>query len=80
MFRLACVVNAGIFSSERLIRFAVADGNEYTALVDSSLVHSDGPDSWVSVRKTADAEGRSLVALPSDGARVWVASDLLSPA
>lgn len=80
MYRLVCQVNDGIFSGERLIRFPAAGGEDYTALVDASLVQSEGTHYWVAVSKAADRGARSLVALPPDGTRVWVPSNLLTPA
>jgi hypothetical protein len=79
MFRLACTVDQGLFSHERLVRFQSALGEEYTALVDAGLVSCEGDQCWFGVTRTAIDDGRSLIAIPSDGSRVWVSSDALQP-
>lgn len=80
MFKLRCKVGDGIFSNERLIRFIVDSGEEYTALVDAGAVQSEGSDAWIEVVRAQQAGARSLVTLPSDGTRVWVSSAELQAA
>lgn len=76
MTRLQCKIQPGLFSREKLVRFKSADGDEYTALVDQSLISGE----TVGVITVASSGARTLIAIPSDGARVWVQSSLLNTA
>jgi hypothetical protein len=79
MFRLRCTVEAGVFSHERLVRFVDASGQQLSALVDADAVQEADGTGWVGVKYRVAQGARTLVALPSDGARVWVPSDALQP-
>ncbi len=74
MIRLLCKVSDGVFSHERLIRILDATGEEYTALVDADLVGTQGQKSWVGVVRAGFRDDLSLIALPTDGSKVWVPS------
>jgi hypothetical protein len=74
VWKLRCRVSAGVFSHERLVRFTDATGSEQTALVHCGRVHAEGGDNWLDVAAAMTEGDRTLVALPSDGSRVWVPS------
>jgi hypothetical protein len=79
MFNLRCDVSNGVFSNERLVTFTTADGEQYRALVDASLVETANGNSLLRVFRARVEAARALIALPNDGTRVWVACNDLAP-
>jgi hypothetical protein len=74
MFKLSLQsIAPGVFSSERLVAFIDASGEEQYALVDASFVN-EGEHPWLEVRARVDGP-IALIALPTDGTRIRVAAD-----
>jgi len=76
MFKLSLQsIAPGVFSSERLVAFLNAAGEEQYALVDVSFVN-EGAQPWLEVRGRIEG-GTALIAIPSDGTRVRVPANVV---